>query len=78
MAGAKIGQIKHGAWSKFTIGHALGSGEWTLNISAAGQAAIAGKFTCDKTMKSLDWLGFVSNATDNAVFYLDDLKVMPK
>ena len=77
VAGVEIGQIKHSAWSKFTIVNALGSGEWTLNVLGAGQPAISGKFTCDKSMKSLDWLGFISNATDNAVFYLDNLKVVP-
>ena len=74
-AGVRIGQIKHSAWSNFTIVSALGSGEWTLNVTAPGHPVISGKFTCDKTMKSLDWSGFVSNATDNAVFYLDDLKI---
>ena len=77
VAGVRIGQIKHSAWSNFTIVKELGSGEWTLNVTAPGQPVISGKFTCDKTMKSLDWFGFVSNATDNAVFYLDDLKIAP-
>ena len=30
---------------------------------------------CDPQCRQLEWLGFVSTATDRAVFYLDNLKL---
>ncbi len=80
VGGQKFAQLPHGAWTKFDISCQLGeaaNGQWNLTVTLPNQAPISGKFACDKDFRALDWLGFVSNADDHAVFYLDDLKVLP-
>lgn len=80
VGGQKFAQLPLGAWTKFDMSCALGDGanaQWNLTVTLPNQAPISGKFTCDKDFRSLDWLGFTSNANDESVFYLDDLKVLP-
>jgi hypothetical protein len=75
-----MAKLPHGAWTTFEISCALGeeaNGEWTLKLTLPGQDTITRKFTGSKEFRSLDWFGFVSNANGKAVFYLDDVKVLP-
>jgi len=36
------------------------------------------KLPCDPKCKELQWLGFVSNATEKAVFFVDNVKLVTK
>ncbi len=72
-----ITKLPHGVFSKFVITCTLGSGAWTLTVTPAGGEPITKTFTCSKEFKSLDWLGFTSHATQEAFFYVDDVKLAP-
>jgi hypothetical protein len=79
--GTRIGQLPHGQWLKFEVACRLGAdadGKWTLNVTLPDGTALKGSYTCTKEFQSLDWLGFVSNATEKAAFYLDDLQLTAK
>lgn len=74
-------KLPQGQWLKFTITCPLGdgaNGSWELNVSLPDGFAVIGTFPCNKEFRSLDWLGFISNASDKSVWYLDDLQVEPK
>ena len=50
-----------------------------MTVSIPGQAAQRfEKLPCDPQCRTLEWLRFVSVATDLAVFYLHDLKLNAK
>jgi len=75
-------QLPHSQWVHFEITCDLGEqadGIWNLTVTVPGQAAQAfEKLPCDPKCRELQWLGFISNATDAAVFYLDNLKLTVK
>lgn len=56
-----------------------GAGKWTLKITPEGQPAQEFKdLNTDKGWNELDWLGFVSTATEKVAFWVDDLKLSAK
>ena len=71
--------LPHGQWIHFGITAGLGKsadGTWTLTVTVPGQEPRRfDKLPCDPKWKQFTWMGFVSNATDTAVFYLDNLKL---
>ncbi|MEN6337192.1 MAG: right-handed parallel beta-helix repeat-containing protein, partial [Phycisphaerales bacterium] len=80
VAGKTLTTVPTGQWVRFEITAALGkknSGLWDLTVTLPGETART--FTNLKNgnpaFEKLTWLGFVSNATDKTVFYLDNLDV---
>jgi hypothetical protein len=75
----KLMTVPLGTWVHFEITCGLGqqtTGTWDLTVTVAGQPPQRlEKLPCDPKCKELQWLGFISNATDQAVFYLDNLKL---
>ena len=69
-------------WVHFEMTCGLGKqadGTWNLTVTLPGQAAQTfQKLPCDPKCKELQWMGFISNATDTAVFYLDNVKLTVK
>jgi hypothetical protein len=76
--GRTLAQIPTGAWHKFEIAHTLGSGKWSLSLTdEAGRKQQFTDLTCDPKMTALRWWGFVSDARDASVFYIDNAQVGP-
>lgn len=80
VAGKELLAIPTGAWVQYQITCGLGAqqnGLWSLAITLPGQAPqrFADLPLGSKNFKELTWLGFVSNATEKTVFYVDDLKI---
>ncbi|MBI5768506.1 MAG: right-handed parallel beta-helix repeat-containing protein [Verrucomicrobia bacterium] len=74
-------EIPLGQWVRFEIVAALGPaspGRWTLRVTPAGQATreFADLPFRSAAMKSLDWVGFISAATEKTEFYLDNLAIV--
>jgi hypothetical protein len=71
--------LRTDAWIHFEIKAGLGaqaSGTWEMTVQAPGDPAH--RFTalpCDPAWKTLDWLGFISNADGPTVFYLDNVSI---
>jgi hypothetical protein len=80
--GKELLRVPTGQWFNLAITTALGpeaNGTWTLAVTLPGvteQKRFAG-LPSSKDFRSLDWIGFISDATQAAVFYLDDLSVGP-
>jgi hypothetical protein len=72
-------QIPLGQWVHFEVTCALGKqadGTWTLTVTVPGEAPRKfEKLPCDPKCKQVQWLGFVSNAVERTLFYLDNLKI---
>ena len=80
-------QIKNGPaiplppneWIRFDITCGMGkqaAGTYDLAVSLPGREPDRlENLPCDPKCKALRWLGFVSNATDRKVFYLDNVKL---
>ncbi len=66
-------------WIRFEILWAAGGARtYELTVKAPGRPAKRFEdLPCDPRCKRVDWLGFVSNATDRRVFYLDNVKLAP-
>ncbi len=66
-------------WVHFDVVCGLGkqsTGTYDLTVTVPGQPPLhLEKLPCDPNFKRLDWLGYVSNATDRRVFYLDNVKL---
>ncbi len=71
--------IPVGQWVHFEIVCGMGTkttGTYDVTVSLPGQAPQRfEKLPCDPQCRQLEWLGFVSVATDRAAFYLDNLKL---
>jgi len=70
--------IPEGQWVTFEIVCPVGSGRYDLTVTWEGPEKKQKKYTglaCDPEFKELRWFGFSSEATDKAVFYLDDLRL---
>ncbi len=53
-----------------------GTGTYDVAVAVPGQEPRRfEKLPCNPKCKTLDWLGFISNATDRRVFYLDNVKL---
>ena len=75
--GKLLTEVPTNLWLHFEVQAGLGaqaSATWDLRVTAPGSAPRNfQKLPCDPRWKKLDWLGFVSNADHQAVFYLDNL-----
>jgi hypothetical protein len=80
VAGRTLMTVPTGQWVHFEIAAELGknnSGLWDLIVTLPGETARTFKDlkNANPAFEKLAWLGFVSNATDKTVFYLDNLDV---
>jgi hypothetical protein len=78
--GKTLLQVPHSQWVRFQIECALGkeaNGAFVLTVTLPGKDPQRFEnLPCGaSTFRTLDWLGFVSNATESTIFYLDDLKL---
>lgn len=80
VGGKTLLQIERGQWVRYEITCGVGkqsTGTWDLTVTLPGgqpqkfESLLYGH----KAWKTLNWLGFVSEATEKTVFYLDDLKM---
>ncbi|NQT13633.1 MAG: hypothetical protein HQ582_12850 [Planctomycetes bacterium] len=76
--GKNLLEIPPGEWVYFEIVAKLGresSGTWSLSITVPGQnpAVFDDLPIGHPEWRKLDWLGFSSNATDQRVYYLDNI-----
>ncbi len=78
-ANRNLTTIPTGAWVQIEVRADLGknaNGTWSLTIRQPGKAEVVeATLPCDRTWKSLEWLGFSSQAIRPTAFYLDDLEV---
>ncbi len=68
-------------WIRFELKAVIGdavTGRWDLKVTPEGEPAKEFKgLPCrHPDMKTLDWVGFISNANEKAEFYLDDLAIL--
>ena len=84
-SGKEIGKLSPGEWVNVEIVCALGAktaGTYDLSVETLNHRPIAAekKLPCGagKDFRQLRWWGFVANATENAMFYLDNLSLAPK
>ncbi|HEY0073526.1 MAG TPA: right-handed parallel beta-helix repeat-containing protein [Abditibacteriaceae bacterium] len=80
-AGTTLGELPQSQWIQFIMSCNLGeqaNGEWNLKVALPDGTNINKALPCTKEFRSLTWLGFISNANDHAVWYLDDLQVTQK
>jgi hypothetical protein len=72
--------IPAGQWVHLEIIAGLGSkstGTWEMTVTVPGQAPrrFEGLKNVNADWKTLDWIGFVSNAKVNTVLYLDNIRI---
>jgi hypothetical protein len=80
VAGKTLMTLPGGEWVHFEIAADLGennSHTWDLSVTLPGEApkVFKGLKAGSTAFEKLTWLGFISNATDKTVFYLDNLEV---
>ena len=68
-------------WIRFELSAVIGNavtGRWNLKVTPEGEATKEFKdLPCrNPDMKTLDWVGFISNANEKTEFYLDDLAIL--
>ena len=68
-------------WIRFELSAIIGdavTGRWNLKVTPEGEAPKEFKdLPCrHPDMKTLDWVGFISNANEKTEFYLDDLAIL--
>jgi len=68
-------------WIRFELKAFIGdavTGRWSLKVTPEGEPTKEFKdLPCrNPDMKTLDWVGFISNANEQTEFYLDDLKIL--
>lgn len=78
VGGKPLLDIPSGVWGHYQVRAAIGkeaAGRWELTVTLPGQPPR--RFTDlpngSPDFATLTWIGFISNATDKTVFYLDDL-----
>jgi hypothetical protein len=74
--GKQIAALPADAWIAFEITTSLGEsagGSWQLTVKVPGQPPVHHELTCDAEFRTLEWFGFISDATGPATWYLDDL-----
>lgn len=75
----KLLVLPHDQWVHVEVTSGLGKqadGTFTVSVTLPGkQPQRFEKLPCDPKCKELQWLGFVSNATTDVVFYLDNVKL---
>jgi hypothetical protein len=78
--GETVARIPHGQWVRLEVTCGLGSastGDFELSVTVPGEdrKVIAELPVGSERFRRLEWLGFISLATSEAVFYIDDLKL---
>jgi hypothetical protein len=68
-------------WIRFELSAVIGdavTGRWNLKVTPEGEPTQEFKgLPCrHPDMKTLDWVGFISNANEKTEFYLDDLAIL--
>ena len=68
-------------WIRFDLSAVIGdavTGRWNLKVTPEGEQTkeLKGLPCRHPDMKTLDWVGFISNANEKTEFYLDDLKIL--
>ena len=68
-------------WVRFELSAVIGeavTGRWNLKVTPEGEATKEFRdLPCRHAdMKTLDWVGFISNADEKTEFYLDDLAIL--
>ena len=68
-------------WVRFELSAVIGdavTGRWNLKVTPEGEPTKEFKgLPCrHPDMKTLDWVGFISNADEKTAFYLDDLRIL--
>ena len=68
-------------WIRFELSAVIGdavTGRWNLKVTPEGEPTKEFKdLPCrHPDMKTLDWVGFISNANEKTEFYLDDLAIL--
>ena len=68
-------------WIRFELSAVIGdavTGRWNLKVTPEGEQTkeLKGLPCRHPDMKTLDWVGFISNANEKTEFYLDDLKIL--
>ena len=82
VAGRELLRIPSAQWATLTVSCRLGpeaTGTWTLAVSLPGTLVpqCFSDLPCSGDFRSLDWLGFISDATQATRFRIDDLSVGP-
>lgn len=78
--GALLGQVPLSRWQRIEIGCGLGSsanGKWTLRYGDSGGELREVELTCNPQFRKLDWFGLIADATIEAVFFVDNVKIGP-
>ena len=70
--------IPYGQWVRYEVSATLGAeatATWTLKVTPAGgeTKTISNLPFRNKELRSVDWIGFISNANEPTVFFLDQL-----
>ncbi len=83
IGGKQVLAIPPGVWVRYHVRAAIGkgaAGKWDLTVTLPGQPPrrFDGLPNGSPDFHALTWIGFVSNATDKTVFYLDDLDLSNK
>lgn len=78
----KLLVLPHDQWVHIEVTSALGkqaNGTFDVSVTLPGQQPQKfEKLPCDPKCKELQWLGFVSNATEKVVFFVDNVKLVTK
>jgi hypothetical protein len=78
VGGRKVAILPHGQWLHFEVSCGLGSradGKWALRVTGRGVDLALEGLACDPKFNALQWLGFIANANEAAIFYLDNVKL---
>ncbi|MBC7288362.1 MAG: right-handed parallel beta-helix repeat-containing protein [Armatimonadetes bacterium] len=80
--GKRLFQFPYGEWMHFRIVCGVGpdnTGTYELWVTLPGRAEPLhyDGLPCDRHFRSLDWYGFTANGNQDAVFYVDDIKLAP-
>ena len=80
-AGKDLLELPVGQWIHFDVVAGLGAkttGGWDLAVTLPNaKSQRFNALALDKNWSSLTWLGFVSNAVSEQVFYLDNIELVP-
>ena len=80
LGGKAVMDIPSGVWGHYQVRAPVGkgaAGRWTLTVTMPGQVprTFADLANGSADFTALTWIGFISNATDKTIFYLDDVNL---
>ena len=83
IGGHPMMDIPSGVWVRYHVRAAIGkgrAGKWDLLVTLPGQPPrrFDGLANINPDFDALTWIGFISNATEKTVFYLDDVDLSNK